>query len=138
MAYDPIQGVIVSLEKLDAKLDKRLDEQDGKIDSIAVAIQRLIAVDIEIREIKASSERVWQEIRGIKKDRDTIGCHAFKEFRTAHDNELKHNIAKIEDIDKRVKAVETIPITRIETISKGFLAALGGGIFAWVVAHWKG
>lgn len=119
-------------------INKKIDKQDDTLQDLTVAIQKLIVVDIEIREIKASNERVWQEIRGIKKDRDTTGCHTFKEFKTAHDNELKHNIAKIEDIDKRVKAVETIPITRIETISKGFLAALGGGIFAWVVAHWKG
>ena len=134
MAYDGESMIATAIERLNEKMDKHEDKLDG----LALAVQKLIAVDIEIRELKASNERVWQEIRGIKEDRVTFGCSAFKEFRTAHDNELRHNVAKIDDHEIRIKAIEIVPMTRIETIARGFFVALGGGIFAWVLAHWKG
>ena len=140
MAYDPIQGVIVSLEKLDAKLDKRLDEQDGKIDSIAVAIQRLIAVDIEIRELKDGHKRLWKHVETIETKQMEIGCPTLQKFISTHDNELKHNLARIktcEDfkntIEKKINDMEMKPAKRVDGMITHGLSAFVGALVLYIM-----
>ena len=141
MAYDPIQGVIVSLEKLDAKLDKRLDEQDGKIDSIAVAIQRLIAVDIEIRELKDGYKRLWKHVETIEAKQTETGCPILQKFISTHDNELKHNLTKIkacEDfkntIEQKINDMEMKPAKRFDGMITHGLSAFAGALVLYIMA----
>ena len=141
MAYDPIQGVIVSLEKLDAKLDKRLDEQDGKIDSIVVAIQRLVAVDIEIRELKDGNKRLWKHVETLETKQMETGCPTLQKFISTHDNELKHNLARIkacedfkEKVEARIHDIDMKPAKRIEGMIKHGLSAFVGALVLYIMA----
>ena len=141
MAYDPIQGVIVSLEKLDAKLDKRLDEQDGKIDSIAVAIQRLIAVDIEIRELKDSHKRLWKHVETIEAKQMETGCATLNKFISTHDNELKHNLNRIKaceefngKVEARIHDIDMKPAKRVDGMITHGLSAFVGALVLYIMA----
>ena len=141
MTYDQIQGVIVSLEKLDAKLDKRLDEQDHKIDNISIAIQRLIAVDIEIREIKDSSKRLWKRVETIEARQMETGCATLNKFTSTHDNELKHNLSKMKScedfkstIEQKINDMEMKPAKRFDGMITHGLSAFVGALVLYIMA----
>ena len=55
MGMDEQSFIITTLERINAKLDKH----DDKIDMIVQAMQQLVKVDAENREIKDSMQRLF-------------------------------------------------------------------------------
>lgn len=94
-SIDQYGFMIATLERINEKMDS----QDKKINDISTAIQQLIAVDIEIRELKQSNKRAWDEIDKIKAKQENGGCPTFKQFKAEYDSESMHTVKKIEDCE---------------------------------------
>lgn len=119
MAIDMDSFIVTTLERINDKMDK----QDDKIDNLVEAVKQLIAVDIEIREMKESHKRIWKKIESIEDKQQNGGCSTFKQFVANHDAELKHNLEKIKecedfrgDISEKVAAIEKKPAEKMDKI----------------------
>lgn len=117
MAYDPIQGIIMSLEKLDAKLDRH----DEKFDTIATTLQTLVKIDAETNELRESMVRVSKRIEAVEHNQNTDGCPAHKSFVKVREEQLKgyNELAKKchenhKELDARLKALEELPKKRLD------------------------
>ena len=58
MAMDEMSFVVTTMERINTKLDKH----DDKIDMIVQAMQQLIKVDVENKEIKESLARAFKRL----------------------------------------------------------------------------
>jgi len=113
------------------RINNKMDAQQKEIKDISIAITKLIAVDVEIREIKESAKRAWNEIDKIKEVQETKGCPIFRQFQAEHDNELQHNLTKIsnfeqfrKDITTEVEALKMKPAKKWEHLSTVFITAI--------------
>lgn len=137
MDYDPTQGLVMAIERIEQKLDKH----DDKFDLIARTLQTLVKVDTETKENREAIRRAFEEIDIIKKVQNTSGCAAFKSFRSEHDNELKHNLAKIksyeefkEKFEKNLKDLELKPAKRWESVVTTSITVIVASIGGYIMA----
>jgi len=117
MEYDPIQGLVSAITRIEDKLDKH----DDKFDIIAQTLQKLVAVDIELKGTKESLKFVWEEIKELKDNQMSDGCPAHKSFIAVRNEQLKSYEHVVEDCkDKysklvdRMTTIEEKPKKRVE------------------------
>ena len=142
MAYNNESLLATAIERLNDKMDKideKVDNVQSDVNKFVVLFEKLAHMekthDDNNKRVHHRIDEIEKRVEKIEERQNNSGCPTFKSFQSGHDNELKYNLSKIDDHEKRIKAIEIIPSTRIETIVRGFLVALGGGVFAWVVAH---
>ena len=76
MPVDEMSFVITTLERINNKLDKH----DDKIDMIVQAMQQLVKVDTENKEIKESLTRAFKRLVDVERNQTLDGCPAHKNF----------------------------------------------------------
>lgn len=136
MAVDDMSFVVTTLERINAKLDKH----DDKIDMIVTALQQLVKVDIENKEIKEALGRVFKRVEALEHNQNTDGCAAHKAFVRLRDEQLKKYDAIIveckedrEDIKKRVEILEQKPMKAMDKVWMALLGALGTGVGGYIL-----
>lgn len=117
MEYDPIEGLTISMRRIEDKLDKH----DDKFELIAQTLQKLVAVDIELKTTKDSLSAVWVEVMELKEHQTTDGCPAHKNFIAVRNEQLKGYDALTKeckanyvDVNTRLKTIEELPKKRLE------------------------
>lgn len=136
MGMDEMSFVVTTLERINAKLDKH----DDKIDMIVQAMQQLVKVDTENKEIKESLSRVFKRIEAVEQNQNTDGCSAHKAFVRLREEQVKKYETiiieckeKCKDIDNRVELLEQKPMKAIDKFSMAVIGALGVGFGGWLL-----
>lgn len=136
MAVDEMSFVVTTLERINAKLDKH----DDKIDMIVTALQQLVKVDTENKEIKEALGRVFKRVEALEHNQNTDGCAAHKAFVRLRDEQLKKYDAIIveckedrEEIKKRVEILEQKPMKAMDKLWMALLGALGTGVGGYIL-----
>ena len=96
------QLIINSLQKIDVKLNKH----DESFEAIHKTLEKLVAVDIEIREMKISLDRVFRRIEVVESTQ-TTGCTALKNHVQVRDEKMKAYDKVIKDMTEKINKVET-------------------------------
>lgn len=133
---DEMSFVVTTLERINTKLDKH----DDKIDMIVQAMQQLVKVDTENKEIKEALGRVFKRIEAVEHNQNTDGCASHKAFVRLRDEQLKKYEAIIveckedrEEIEKRVEILEQKPMKAMDKVWMALLGALGTGIGGYIL-----
>lgn len=136
MPINEMSFVVTTLERINAKLDKH----DDKIDMIVQAMQQLVKVDTENKEIKEALGRVFKRVEALEHNQNTDGCAAHKAFVRLRDEQLKKYEAIIveckenrEEIEKRVEILEQKPMKAMDKVWMALLGALGTGIGGYIL-----
>ena len=136
MAMDEMSFVVTTLERINTKLDKH----DDKIDMIVQAMQQLIKVDVENKEIKESLARAFKRLEIMEQQQSSDGCPAHKAFLAVRAEQLKAFEAlaeeceeKHETINKRLETLEQKPLKAIDKVWMALLGAIGTGVGGWLL-----
>ena len=136
MAMDEMSFVVTTLERINTKLDKH----DDKIDMIVQAMQQLIKVDVENKEIKESLARAFKRLEIMEQQQASDGCPAHKAFLAVRAEQLKAFEAlaeeceeKHETINKRLETLEQKPLKAIDKVWMALLGAIGTGVGGWLL-----
>ena len=136
MGMDEMSFVVTTLERINAKLDKH----DDKIDMIVQAMQQLVKVDTENKEIKEALGRAFKRLEDVERNQNTDGCPAHKSFVKLRDEQIKKYEAVIvtckenyEGLEERVETLEQKPIKAMDKVAMGVLGALGAGFGGWIL-----
>ena len=133
---DEMSFVVTTLERINTKLDKH----DDKIDMIVQAMQQLIKVDVENKEIKESLARLFKRVEMVEHHQTSDGCPAHKSFLAVRAEQIKvfESLAdeceeKHEAMNKRVETLEQKPMKAMDKILMAILGAIGTGIGGWLL-----
>ena len=136
MAMDEMSFVVTTLERINTKLDKH----DDKIDMIVQAMQQLIKVDVENKEIKESLARAFKRLEIMEQQQASDGCPAHKAFLAVRTEQLKAFEAladeceeKHETMNKRLETLEQKPLKAMDKVWMALLGALGTGFGGWIL-----
>lgn len=136
MAYDPIEGLTIAMGRIEDKLDKH----DDKFELIAQTLQKLVAVDIELKNTKDALTDIRDEVKELKEHQTTDGCPAHKAFVAVRNEQLKGYQKLAEEcsdkyikLEKRVTIIEEAPKEIRGYFLKGFLGAIGAGFLSWII-----
>lgn len=133
MPIDEQSFIITTLERINTKLDKH----DDKIDMIVTAMQQLVKVDTENKEIKESLKRVFERLEEVEDNQSNDGCPAHKNFVKVREEQLKgydklaidckemHNklLVRIETIEEKPK--KRLEVAVVEVIKWATIIILG-------------
>jgi len=130
------QLILDSLKKIDNKLDRH----DVSFISINKTLAKLVAVDIEIREIKHSVGRVFDRVESIEEEHKTTGCSVFQSFVRVRQEQLKKYDNTIEIFDDRLNKVE-VKVGKIENVPNrimfgatiAVISAIASAIFGFFI-----
>ena len=136
MGMDEMSFVVTTLERINAKLDKH----DDKIDMIVQAMQQLVKVDIENKEIKESMQRLFKRVEVMENYHNTSGCPAHKAFLDVRNEQLKAYDNVVEEceerqdkLEARIKAIEDKPMVAMNKFALAVVATLGAGFGGWLL-----
>ena len=133
---DEMSFVVTTLERINAKLDKH----DDKIDMIVLAMQQLIKVDTENKEIKESQARMFRRLEVVEQNQNTDGCSAHKNFVRVREEQVKNYDSVIDrckstqvELEARIEVLEQKPMKALDKVWMAVLGALGAGVGGWVL-----
>ena len=136
MPMDEMSFVVTTLERINTKLDKH----DDKIDMIVQAMQQLVKVDTENKEIKEALGRMFKRVEVLEHNQNTDGCVAHKAFVRLRDEQLKKYEAVIaecksnhEEVEERLLVLEQKPLKAVDKFYMALLGALGAGFGGWLL-----
>ena len=122
------------------RINNKLDKHDDKIDMIVQAMQQLVKVDIETKEIKESLIKAHKSIERLQNCQNTDGCSALKTFVRVRDEQLKHYDKVVKDLfeaiaelRERLDELEQKPLHYIDKIYMAILGAIGAGLGGWIL-----
>lgn len=133
---DEMSFVVTTLERINTKLDKH----DDKIDMIVTAMQQLIKVDVENKEIKEALSRLFKRVESVEHNQNTEGCPAHKAFVKLRGEQLKKYESAIEgcktnheEVEERLVVLEQKPLKAMDKFYMALLGALGAGFGGWLL-----
>lgn len=136
MSMDEQSFIITTLERINAKLDKH----DDKIDMIVQAMQQLVKVDTENKEIKESMQRLFKRVELMESYHSKGGCPAHQAFLDVRKEQLKAYDAVAEEcedrqdkLEIRIKQLEDKPMVALNKFALAVVATLGAGFGGWVL-----
>lgn len=102
-------------------IDRKLSRQDVRIDTLVDSLQKLIEIDTETREIKASVGRLYDRVEAVEDNQNTDGCpvhNRLVEVRAEQMKAIDSRMTSIEEsIDKiliELTAIREKPLKRME------------------------
>lgn len=136
MAMDEMSFVVTTLERINSKLDKH----DDKIDMIVTALQQLVKVDTETKELRESLGRAYKRLEAVENNQNTDGCQAHKNFVALRNEQLVHfkELAKScqdnhDSLEERIEALEQKPMKAVDKFAMALIGALGVGLGGWIL-----
>lgn len=134
MELDVVTMITSSLERINDKLDRH----DDKFDTMSEALRQLIKVDTETKKNEEAIARAFKRIEILEHTHNENGCPMFREM----EKKRTETLAQLEKdkliLTQRLKTLEDKPKDNMDLLKKGFLGAVGVGIYTWLVAHFKG
>lgn len=133
---DEMSFVVTTLERINSKLDKH----DDKIDMIVLAMQQLVKVDTENKELKESQVRIFRRLEIVEQNQNTDGCSAHKNFVRVREEQVKNYDSVIDrckstqvELETRLAVLEQKPMKAFDKVWMAVLGALGAGVGGWVL-----
>ena len=133
---DEMSFVVTTLERINAKLDKH----DDKIDMIVLAMQQLIKVDTENKEIKESQARMFRRLEVVEQNQNTDGCPAHKNFVRLREEQVKKYDGLVatytrdqEKLEERIAELEQKPMKALNKVWMAILGVVGAGVGGWLL-----
>lgn len=133
---DEMSFVVTTLERINAKLDKH----DDKIDMIVQAMQQLVKVDTENKEIKESQARMFKRLEVVEQHQNMDGCPAHKNFVRLREEQIKKYDSLADackanqaELEERLDAIEQKPMKALDKVFMAVLGALGAGVGTWIL-----
>ena len=137
-----ISVLVMAIERLaegQADTNKKVDKLIESMGKQEVILEKLANIE---KAHADSVKRIYHVIDEVKGRVDKIedkqlsnGCSGLQKFITGHDNELKHNLEKIQKCEDFKKTVETElndikmkPLKAMDKVWMAILGAIGGGI----------
>lgn len=137
---DSISVLVMAVERLaESQLDtnKKVDKLIESMGKQEVILEKLANIE---KSTADSMKRVYHVIDDVKERVVAIenkqingGCQSFRTFQSSHDNELKHNLEKIEVFEEFMKDIKDKPIKMMDKVWMALLGALGAGIGGWLL-----
>lgn len=138
---DSISVLVIAVERLaESQLDtnKKVDKLIESMGKQEVILEKLANIE---KSTADSMKRVYHVIDDVKERVVAIenkqingGCQSFRTFQSLHDNELKHNLEKIDTFEEFMKDTKDKPIKIIDKVWMALLGAMGAGIGVWILS----
>ena len=137
-----ISVLVMAIERLaegQANTNKKVDKLIESMGKQEVILEKLANIEKahadSVKCIHHAIDEVKDRLLKIEDKQLTNGCSVLQKFITGHDNELKHNLEKIQKCDDFKKTVETElndikmkPLKAMDKVWMAILGAIGGGI----------
>lgn len=137
-----ISVLVMAIERLaegQADTNKKVDKLIESMGKQEVILEKLANIEKahadSVKRIYHVIDEVKDRVLKIEDKQLTNGCFVLQKFITGHDNELKHNLEKIQKCDDFKKTVETElndikmkPLKAMDKVWMAILGAIGGGI----------
>ena len=137
-----ISVLVMAIERLaegQADTNKKVDkliESMGKQEVILEKLANIERAHVDsVKRIYLVIDEVKDRVLKIEDKHLTNGCFGLQKFITSHDNELRHNLEKIQKCEDFKKTVETElndikmkPLKAMDKVWMAILGAIGGGI----------
>ena len=98
------------------KIGDKLDKHDDSFSAINKTLTKLIEVDVEIRELKSSTRRVFERVEKIESNQNVTGCAKLQSFVELREEQLKSYdsiIAQSRDrmckVEEKLAKIENVP-----------------------------
>ena len=138
---DSISVLVMAVERLaESQLDtnKKVDkliESMGKQEVILEKLSNIEKAHIDsVKRIYHVIDDVKERVVAIEHKQINGGCQTFRTFQSSHDNELKHNLEKIDTFEEFMKDTKDRPIKIIDKVWMALLGAMGAGIGVWILS----
>jgi len=126
--------ILKSLTKIDNKLDKH-DENFAEINK---TLTKLIAVDLEIRELRKSTGRAFDRLEVVEKTQNSNGCIALQKHEDVaieqikrYDDIVSRYAKRLECLEANIEEIKSIP----NKLMMRFGVALAGAYGSWFFIH---
>lgn len=137
-----ISVLVMAIERLaegQADTNKKVDKLIESMGKQEVILEKLANIEKahadSVKRIYHVIDEVKDRVIKIEDKQLTNGCSVLQKFITGHDNELKHNLEKIQKCEDFKKTVETElndikmkPLKAMDKVWMAILGAIGGGI----------
>ena len=137
-----ISVLVMAVERLaegQADTNKKVDKLIESMGKQEVILEKLANIEKahadSVKRIYHVIDEVKDRVLKIEDKQLTNGCSVLQKFITGHDNELKHNLEKIQKCEDFKKTVETElndikmkPLKAMDKVWMAILGAIGGGI----------
>ena len=137
-----ISVLVMAIERLaegQADTNKKVDKLIESMGKQEVILEKLANIEKSqsdsVKRIYHVIDEVKERVHRIEDKQLTNGCSVLQKFITGHDNELKHNLEKIqkcEDFKKTVEIelndIKMKPLKAMDKVWMAVLGAIGGGI----------
>lgn len=137
---DSIPVLVIAVERLaESQLDtnKKVDkliESMGKQEVILEKLSNIEKAHIDsVKRIYHVIDDVKERVVAIEHKQINGGCQSFRTFQSSHDNELKHNLEKIDTFEKFMQDTKDKPIKMMDKVWMALLGALGTGIGGYIL-----
>ena len=137
---DSISVLVMAVKQLaESQLDtnKKVDKLIESMGKQEVILEKLANIE---KSTADSMKRVYHVIDDVKERVVAIehkqinsGCQSFRTFQSSHDNELKHNLEKIDTFEKFMQDTKDKPIKMMDKVWMALLGAIGAGIGGWLL-----
>ena len=142
-----ISVLVMAIERLaegQADTNKKVDKLIESMGKQEVILEKLANIEKahtdSVKRIYHVIDEVKDRVLKIEDKQLTNGCSVLQKFITGHDNELKHNLEKIQKCDDFKKTVETElndikmkPLKAMDKVWMALLGAMGAGIGGWIL-----
>lgn len=142
-----ISVLVMAIERLaegQADTNKKVDKLIESMGKQEVILEKLANIEKahadSVKRIYHVIDEVKDRVLKIEDKQLTNGCSVLQKFITGHDNELKHNLEKIQKCEDFKKTVETElndikmkPLKAMDKVWMALLGALGAGIGGWLL-----
>ena len=137
-----ISGLVLAIERLaegQADTNKKVDKLVESMGKQEVILEKLANIERahadSVKRIYLVIDEVKDRVLKIEDKHLTNGCFGLQRFITSHDNELRHNLEKLQECEEFKKTVETElndikmkPLKAMDKVWMAILGAIGGGI----------
>lgn len=142
-----ISVLVMAIERLaegQADTNKKVDKLIESMGKQEVILEKLANIEKahadSVKRIYHVIDEVKDRVLKVEDKQLTNGCSVLQKFITGHDNELKHNLEKIQKCEDFKKTVETElndikmkPLKAMDKVWMALLGALGAGIGGWLL-----
>ena len=142
-----ISVLVMAIERLaegQADTNKKVDKLIESMGKQEVILEKLANIEKahadSVKRIYHVIDEVKDRVLKIEDKQLTNGCSVLQKFIAGHDNELKHNLEKIQKCEGFKKTVETElndikmkPLKAMDKVWMALLGAIGTGVGGWIL-----
>ena len=120
------------------RISNKLDTHEKKFDNIAHTLNKLVEVDVKLKETDQSMKRAFKRLEDVEYNQQTAGCSMLNNHLKVRNEQLKHYDSIILESTKRLERAEET-IKEIKSIPNKILMrvalALSGALGVWIASY---